>query len=295
MDLKKLKFNQLKYDSYQDAKLCIKFNDTKNNKEYSIHKILFGSCFQFFETLFHFDPNQNYFELQIPFDQELFDILYDKIYNNVIELTKDMNYYENMLYLLSYFQYHDITKFLNKIIKYIEFNTDSSANISSFLSNLQKFDYLEYQTKMDFIHRISYDQFIENYYDENSKRLVLTSHIYNEDRFPNQNIKVNGMTFSLYHTEPYDIQQIGFWIDYRISADSFTSFTPMTGNGEIYLYSGMNKYKHKIQSFKKIKESLHFDSDGQCGYIKEYYNSQYDNEPIDARITFYKMIINFDK
>ena len=46
-------------------------------------------------------------------------------------------------------------------------NYDSEKiDTSNLIKNLENLDYLNYQLKIDFIHRISYDKFIENYYDE---------------------------------------------------------------------------------------------------------------------------------
>jgi hypothetical protein len=194
---------------------------------------------------------------------------------------------------LFYLQYNDIKNFLNKIIEYIETNhKQQKIDTTLFIENLQKMDLINHQLKVDFIHRISYDTFIENRYDETNKRLILTTHLY-DDCFPNEEIQVNGVKFSLYHTEPCDIQQIGFWLNYDIISQQTT---PMVGSGILMIYSGMNIYKHKIKSYRyfKDRDRLLFDKNGRYGYIKEYVNSIYQREPIDNFITFYKIIIDFE-
>jgi hypothetical protein len=295
MIFKKSNLNILKYQKYHDTQLSISFLDQKQ-KEYPIHKILFASLFEFFEKLFDHEPKPIY-TLEFPFESQIFDIIYDKIYMNKIERShifeKDLHYYENILYLLCYLQYNDIKKFLNKIIKYIETNYSKQIDLSSFIENLQKRDLIHHTLKVDFIRRISYDQFIENYYDEKNKRLVLTSHLY-QDWFPNEEIEVNGVKFSIYTTDKlYDIQQIGFWLDYEILSEQTN---PMNGRGTLWIYSGMNVYHHMIKNFKDRhdRNKLTFDRNGRCGYIKEYVNSIHEREPIDNFITFYKIIIDFD-
>lgn len=295
MNFLKLKLNTLKYHKYHDINLSITFLD--QTKEYPIHKILFASLFDFFEKLFdHEDKKSDCFmssciQLKFPFESQIFDIIYDKIYFNKIESNKDLNYYENILYLLCYLQYHDIKRFINKIIKYIEMNySKQKIDPSSFIENLQRMDFMNHELKIDFIHRISYDTFIQNFYDEKNKRLILTTHLYH-DCFPNEEIEVNGVKFSLYHTDRYEIQQLGFWLNYEVLHEQKT---PMSGNGILMIYSGINSYKHKVKNYKKFKEPILFDKSGRCGYIKENVGSIYDREPIDNFITFYQIIIDFD-
>jgi hypothetical protein len=292
MNFKKSNLNILKYQKYHDTQLSISFLDQKQ-KEYPIHKILFASFFEFFEKLFDYEQKSIYI-LEFPFESQIFDIIYDKIYFHNVEpdtFTKDLHYYENILYLLCYLQYNDIKKFLNKIIKYIE--TNSQIDTSSFIENLQKRDLIHHTLKVDFIRRISYDQFIENYYDEKNKRLILTSHLY-QDWFPNEEIEVNGVKFSLYTTDKsYEIQQIGFWLDYEILSQQTN---PMIGRGTLSIYSGMNVYHYAIKNYndRHDRYKITFDKNGRSGYIKEYINSTYEREPIDNFITFYKIIIDFD-
>jgi hypothetical protein len=291
MNFKKVKLDHLKFEKYHDAKLSISFHD-QQTKEYHIHKILFASFFDFFEKLFDHELKTIY-TLDIPFEIQIFEIIYDKIYFKKIESNKDLNYYENILYLLCYLQYKDIKNFLNKIIEYIETNyNEKKIDTTSFIENLQKMDLMNHQLKIDFIHRISYDKFIQNHYDEKNKRLILTRHLY-FDCFPNEEIEVNGLKFSLYHTEPYDLQQIGFWLDYEIMS---SQTTPMIGNGTLFIHSGINVYKHKIKSYRCFKDRHHitFDKNGRCGYIKESVNSIYEKDHINNFITFYKIVIDFD-
>jgi hypothetical protein len=289
MNFKKSNLNILKYQKYHDTKLSISFLDQKE-KEYPIHKILFASLFEFFEKLFDHEHNSIY-ALELPFESHIFDIIYDKIYFHNVErdtFTKDLHYYENILYLLCYLQYNDIKKFLNKIIKYIETNY-TQIDISLFIENLQKKDLIHHTLKVDFIRRISYDQFIENYYDEKNKRLILTSHLY-QDWVPNEEIEVSGVKFSLYTTDKlYEIQQIGFWLDYEILSEQTNS---MIGRGTLWIYSGMNVYQYQIKNYNYSPDryKITFDKNGRCGYIKE---SSAEVQPIDNFITFYKIIIDF--
>lgn len=288
MNFLKSKLSTLNYQKYHDVNLSISFLD--QTKEYPIHKILFASLFEFFEKLFDHEDKNTFYQLNFPFESQIFDIIYDKIYFNKIESNKDLNYYENILYLLCYLQYNEIKRFINKIIKYIEMN-DSKQKIdpSSLIDNLQRMDLINHELKINFIHRISYDTFIQNFYDEKNKRLILTTHLYH-DYFPNEEIEVNGVKFSLYHTDRYEIQQLGFWLNYEVLCEQKI---PMSGNGTLWIYSGINSYKHKIKSYKKFKEPILFDKSGRCGYIKENVGTIYDKEPINNFITFYQIIIDF--
>lgn len=289
MNFLKSKIDTLILSRYHDTTLSITFSD--QSKEYSIHKIIFASLFDFFEKLFDHEP-RNVYSVILPFDSQIFDIVYDKIYFNKIESNIDLNYYENILYLLCYLQYKNINKFLNKIIKHIEINyRDQKIDTSLFIQNLHKMELMNHQLKIDFVHRISYDKFIQNYYDEKNKRLILTTHLY-FDCFPYEEIEVNGVKFSLYSTDRYEIQQVGFWLDYEVVSEQIT---PMSGKGTLLIYSGMDVYKHKIKSYtSRFGDKLTFHKNGRCGYIKEYVNSIYEKEPIHNLITFYQIIIDFD-
>jgi hypothetical protein len=273
-------------------------------KEYNIHKIIFASLFDFFEKLFDFEKKSIYC-IELPFQSQIFDLVYDQLYRKKIECVKDLNYYENILYLLFYLQYKEMNFFLNEVIEYIEVNycrhkegkdTETFWDQSSFdlfLDRLKKMDLMNHTIKIDFIHRISYDQFYQNHYDETNHRLILTTHIYFDECFPIEEIEVNGVKFSLYHTDRYEIQQMGFWLNYEIVS---SSKPPLSGSGILKIYSGLNIYQHKLQSYKNFKNRFHFtfDSNGRCGHIKENINSIYEKEPIDNFITFYQIIMDFD-
>ena len=306
MNFKKSKLKILKYQKYHDAKISISFLDRK--KDYPIHKILFASLFEFFEKLFDYNSLQeNNYSIILPFQSQIFDIVYDKIYfgqkcsSDQPKFNKDINYYENILYLLSYLQYIDIKNYINKIIEFIEINYEkidisgtiiNQSQIEHFISTLQKMDLMEHTLKEKFIHRISYDKFIQNHYDKEKKQLVLTTHIY-FDCFPNVEIDVNGVRFSLYHTNPYDIDQLGFWIDYEIISEKTS---PMIGTGTLLIYSGINIYKHKIKNYNNFKDGsrLVFNSNGRYGYIIEKAKNKYNKNYINNFITFYQIIIDFE-
>lgn len=293
-----------KIDKYHDCKLSITFLD-RQVKEYNIHKIIFASLFDFFEKLFDFEEKTIY-SLELPFESQIFDLIYAKTYSHSSEFVKDLHYYENILYLLFYLQYKDMNKFLNKVIKYIEVNycrfkegpgrgTGSwDQNIFDlFMERLKKMDLMNHSIKMDFINRISYEHFFQNHYDEVNHRLTLTAHLYFDDCFPFEEIEIKGVKFSIYHTDRYELQQLGFWLNYEIVSPQET---PLIGSGILNIYSGLNVYRHKLKSFTNFKNQYRFtfDTNGRCGYIKENINSIYEKEPIDNFITFYQIIIDFE-
>jgi len=281
-------------NKFHDAKIIIE--DVHGvKKEYGIHRIIFASEFEFFEKLFDHELNQTVHSLLVPFDIEIFTIFYNKIYGIKSQVQKDLNYYENILYMIFYLQHRTPNAYINKFIKYIETNYDKNRiDTSSFIDNLRKLDWIESSKKSLLIDRISYDTFFENYYDASANRLVLTNHLY-YNCFPDTEIEVNGIKFSSYSTDRYEIQQLGFWINYETDK-SKTDSKPMKGKGEVLIYSGIDVYKHKIKNYKSFRDGdmLTFDSKGRHGYIKEDVNSIYDREPIDTFITFYKIIIDFE-
>jgi hypothetical protein len=278
-----------KLKKYYDTKLSI--NDIHNiQKEYPIHKIILAASCEFFEKLFDHEQKSSY-SISLPFDIEIFDILYHKIYLDKIEIQKDIHYYENVLHLMYYLQYRDIKNFMNKLVKYIESNyEENKIDTSSLIENLKKYQSID-KNQISIVERISYDTFIENYYDEKNNRLVLTNHLCLEC-FGDQTIEINGIKFSTYQTQPCDVNQIGFWINYELEPN----FTPMTGKGKVMIYSGVDVYTHHITSYKNSKDRdiLIFDkTNGRHGYIKEYVDSIYNKERLNQWITFYKIIIDF--
>ena len=298
----KLNLGLFQFEKYRDCKLSITFLD--QIKEYNIHKIVFASLFDFFEKLFDFEQKTIY-SIELPFESQIFDIIYNKIYAHKLECVKDLHYYENILYLLFYLQYKEIKNFMNKVIQYIEVNycrhkegkhldTIWDQNIfDSFVDRLKKMELMNHSIKVDFIHRISYDQFLVNHYDETNHRLILTTHLYFDECFPIEEIEVKGVKFSLYHTDRYEIQQMGFWLDYEIVS---LPTKPLIGSGNLKIYSGLNVYQHKLQSYKNFKNPFNFtfDTNCRCVYIKENVNSIYEKESINNFITFYQVIIDFE-
>ena len=278
-----------KLKKYYDAKLIV--NDIHNvQKEYPIHKIILAASCEFFEKLFDYEQKSSY-SISLPFDIEIFDILYHKIYFDKIEIQKDIHYYENVLHLMYYLQYRNIKKFMNNLVKYIELNYEKNKiDTSSLIKNLSKYQLLD-KKQISIVERISYDTFIENYYDKKNNRLVLTNHLH-MSWVPEETIQINGIKFSVYQTRPSDMNQIGFWLNYELEPD----FTPMTGRGKFVIYSGVDVYTHKIVSYNysKDRDILIFDKrNGRHGYIKEYVDTIYDREPLNEFITFYKIIVDF--
>lgn len=278
---------------YYDSKLVV--TDINNAiKIYSIHKIMLANDCAFFEMLFDNEVKQIY-ELTIPFELSIFDIIINNIYNIKTDIEKDLNYYENMLYALYYLQSskEDIKKHLNNLIKYIEFSYHDEKHIDTtiFFDNLNKFNLMDEELKQDFINRIKYDSFIENYYDKENKKLVFTQHCGLDcfDKFE-KTFDIEGIKFSVYNTRTYSPDQVGFWLSYEKNKDYIEERTIQSATGIVEIYSGINYYEHKLKDYKRFKNRniMKFDLDShRYGYISEY-------EDIDTRITFYKLIIQFE-
>jgi hypothetical protein len=244
--------------------------------------------------LFDNEVKQNY-NITIPFEISIFDIIYNNIYNIKTEIEKNLHYYENMLYALYYLQSskEDIKEHLNNLIRYIEFNYDDNKPIdtTNFFANLNKFNLMDEELKEDFINRLSYDSFIENYYDKENKKLVFTQHcgLNCFDKFE-KTFEIDGIVFSIYNTVTYSPDQIGFWLNYEKNKDYTGERTFQTATGIVQIYSGINYYEHKLKDFKRFKDrqTIKFDLDAhRYGYISEY-------DPVDTRITFYKIIVQFE-
>jgi hypothetical protein len=285
---------------YYDAKLII--TDINNEtKSYDIHKLMLSNYCDFFEMLFDNENKQEYM-ITIPFEIAIFDIIFNQIYNiNNEKIEEDLNYYENMLYALYYLQFdkESIRKHLNKIIQYIEFNYDDKKIIDTtiFFSNLNKFNLMDEELKKEFIERLTYDKFIENYYDPEKKKLVLTAHCGLDcfEKFE-KSIEIEGIIFSVYNTVVYDVEQMGFWLNYEKNKEYTGERTIQKGKGKVEIYSGIDYYKYKLGHYTSSKNryDLIFDNDknrNRHGHIIELRQM---SNPIDSIITFYKITVEFE-
>jgi len=267
-------------------------------QEFNAHKLLLANLSNYFENLFDFENKYSY-HISIPFDINIFTKIYNSIYKiKTTHIEKDFNYYENKLYALYYLCYDQkyIIKLLNKIILYIETcykSKDDQYNLSSFIQNLNSFNLIPDNIKNDLINRISLDTFIENYYDPNNKKLVLTNHLY-KDNFDIEKIMIDDIIFCIYHTIRCDVDQIGFWIEYEKIPNYTGDKKITTAKGKLIIYNGFEKLVRKIKKLSKGDRSiLTFEKDkGRYGEIEEYVSCDYNF--INQDVCAYKIILQFD-
>ena len=111
--------------------------------------------------------------------------------------------------------------------------------------------------------------------------------------FDIEKIDIEDISFSVYHTDRYDIDQIGFWIEYKRNPDFQGEKTITTATGKLVIYNGINIIKHTLKKLsREDRNTLTFEKDkGRYGVVEEYVSKEYNN--IDQRICAYKIIIQF--
>jgi len=277
-------------NKYYDSKL--KVISVNGEKTFDSHKIILANYSKYFENLFDFDNKQEY-EINIPFQIEIFEEIYNNIYEkSCADIIKDINYYENKLYALYFLCYNqkDIDKILNNII--LEIDSNIEIDVQVLIKNLNDFSLIPNDTKSILLNRITLDKFIENYYDKDSKKLVLTDHLTRKN-FNVKYIDVENIRFSVYSTNRYDIDQIGFWIDYTLNSEYTGEKSIKGANGSLIIYNGINIIKHKLKKLSRDdRYTLTFEgANDRYGYVEEYVTREHNF--IDSRICAYKIILDF--
>jgi hypothetical protein len=290
-------------NKYHDCKIIVS-DPNQNQKVFPCHKIILANVSSYFEALFDFQNSSSY-ELQIPFEMNLFIEIFQRIYGikSDLKIEKDLNYFENMIYALYFLSYDQktIDRTIDKMIRLIDSKYTSKEkhlDTSSLVKNLNESNLIPLALKNDLVERISLDSFIQNSYDPEKKRLVLTSHLRNE-AFEVEELVVENLKFSLYTTDRYDLDQIGFWIDYKKDPEYKGDNPIHEARGKLIIYKGVHKNQTTLTDlfFRPREEDFRLTFDekrgNRYGQVKEYVSDKNSCSYIDPRICVYKIILDF--
>lgn len=228
---------------YYDCVLLVKQEKTNaEHKKYDCHKIILANYSKYFENLFDFN-NSSVYQIEIPFQIEIFDEIYNNIYEkeNDNEIIKDINYYENKLYALNFLlcANKQIKIVLAKLIKKLKIKKEY---VNKVLENMKSNNIFNNKFVNLFESRVKY---ITNpgitYYDDTNKILTIfgsTNNCYDSIKF-----SANNLIFTVYMTRAHlDEISYGFWIVARYEDEP-----------EQVLYKDMEQYKNREKIYCSLE------------------------------------------